>query len=406
MAILIVEHNGTVEGASLNGRVLIGRRASNHVVLDHPDVSRIHAWIDTAGRQFCLTDAGSRTGTFLNGHRVTAKVPLKHGDRITLGPAALTFRADASLPAGVSRLDFAPRAAVAADDGILFDCACGAPLWVPASFAGKTGMCRFCGTAVTLPPPGGRVDGGAAANPRGITTAPAPGAAPAARANAEAAPPAVPTRAPAPPAPLQGAGTAVTPAGAAAVAPTRAAAAATATCGACQSTITPGEAFATCPACGLTFHADCWAENYGCSAYGCSQVNALLPKTPLAETAAPGDTDPPPAAGAAAARLDETDGGDAGGAARAEQVPRAYLLLAGSVIGLIAGAFTFGVPALVALVAGLAYLRRGSPAGSGAARHRGVAWAAVLLAVVGAGVGAAVSYVWWLGGGGGEGTAL
>ena len=96
-----------VEGASLSGRVLIGRRPSNHVVVDDPAVSRIHAWIDTADRQFCITDAGSRTGTFVNGQRVDgSKVPLRHGDRITVGPASLIFRADGSLPAGVSQLNF------------------------------------------------------------------------------------------------------------------------------------------------------------------------------------------------------------------------------------------------------------------------------------------------------------
>src|SRR5690349_14994873 len=106
MAILIVEHNGTVEGASLSGRVLIGRRGSNHVVVDDPAVSRIHAWIDTANDDFTLTDAGSRSGTFVNGERVEAKVALSHGDRITVGPASLIFRSDGSLPAGVSQLDF------------------------------------------------------------------------------------------------------------------------------------------------------------------------------------------------------------------------------------------------------------------------------------------------------------
>src|SRR5687768_1176435 len=102
MAILIVEHKGTVEGASLSGRVLIGRRANNHVVVSDPAVSRIHAWIDTAGQQYCLTDAGSRTGTFVNGQRVANRVALRHGDRINIGPASLTFRTDTSLPAGVS----------------------------------------------------------------------------------------------------------------------------------------------------------------------------------------------------------------------------------------------------------------------------------------------------------------
>jgi hypothetical protein len=383
MAILIVEHNGTVEGASLNGRVLIGRRPSNHVVVDHPDVSRIHAWIDTAGRQVCLTDAGSRTGTFVNGHRVAAKVPLKHGDRITLGPAALTFRADASLPAGVSAAAFAPRGPDA--DGLLFDCTCGAPLWVPSAFAGKTGTCRFCNALVAVP-------GGSAAVP--------------AAAKRVAALPANPTYAASPSTAAPAAPAAPRPASAAVETPITVATAATDTCGACQSTIAVGEHLTTCPACGLTFHADCWAENFGCSAYGCSQANVLLPKTPLAKADAPGDTAADPAAvdGIADAQPDD----DAVPDPRADGdggVPREYLLLAASLAGLLAGAFTFGVPALLALVAAAVYLKRAGArdnrdAGVGhrGAGHRGVAWAAILLAVVGVGAGVVISYVWWLGG--------
>lgn len=350
MAILIVEHNGTVEGASLSGRVLIGRRSSNHVVVNHPDVSRIHAWIDTAGRQFCVTDAGSRTGTFVNGRRVTAKAPLEHGDRITLGPAALTFRADTSLPTGVSQLELAPRAPDG--DGLLFDCTCGAPLWAPSAFAGKTGQCRFCDAVVDVP---GQSAAAPAAAKRVVTL----------------------------------------PAGAALVAApapgrTIVASIATDTCGACQSTIAVGEQFTTCPACRLTLHADCWAENYGCSAYGCSQVNILLPasENPLAKTAPAGDTAEAQAEGGMAPGDDDVEAGEA----EAEAVPPEYLLLAGSVVGLLAGALTFGVPSLLALAAALAFVRRGG------VRHRGVAWGAMLLALFGVGVGVVVSCVWWLGG--------
>lgn len=350
MAILIVEHNGTVEGASLSGRVLIGRRSSNHVIVNHPDVSRIHAWIDTAGRQFCVTDAGSRTGTFVNGRRVTAKVSLEHGDRITLGPAALTFRADTSLPAGVCPLNCEPLAPDG--DGLLFDCTCGAPLGVPSIFAGKTGQGGFRDAVVDVPGQSGAVPAAA----KRVVTLPA-GAAPAA----------------------------VETPGRTIVATT-----ATDTCGACQSTIAVGEQLTTCPACGLTLHADCWAENYGCSAYGCSQVNILLPasENPLAKTAPVGDTSQVPAASEVTAGDDDVQTGEA----LAEPVPPEYLLLAGSVVGLLAGALTFGVPALLALAAALAFVRRDG------VRHRGVAWTAVLLALAGVGVGVVVSCVWWLGG--------
>ena len=425
MAILIVEHNGTLEGASLSGRILIGRRASNHVVIDHPAVSRIHAWIDTADRQFCITDAGSRTGTFVNGLRVEGgKLPLHHGDRITVGPASLIFRTDASLPAGVSQLNFGDRAAgesggttsrnnppdakangrglanrvdsaaanistpspasPARDDGILFECAgCHAPLWVSAAFAGRLGKCRFCGASVQVPQRPGVVgtDGF-------VMTAAPPASGPATSPKPYSPSPQANPTVPSPPS--------TGPAGAVPAAPAEA-------CGACQSPIAPGESSTTCPACGLTFHADCWAENYGCSAYGCSQVNALLPK---GEAVAPGnsveregaDLDPSVTAQTTHEAASSDD------AENAPKVTVEYALLAGSVVGVVLGALTFGVPALLACAAALVYISR--------LRRRGmrrtprVVLAAGLLAFAGAVAGAAVSYVWWVGGTGDGNAAL
>src|SRR5688572_3964792 len=49
-------------------------------------------------------------------------------------------------------------------------------------------------------------------------------------------------------------------------------------CGICQSSIFPDENVTVCSSCGLTFHAECWTENWGCAAYGCEQVNALKPR--------------------------------------------------------------------------------------------------------------------------------
>src|SRR6266576_1545183 len=57
-------------------------------------------------------------------------------------------------------------------------------------------------------------------------------------------------------------------------------------CGICQSAIQAGEETQTCSSCGLSFHVECWQENWGCSAYGCSQVNALKPAGADAPSAA------------------------------------------------------------------------------------------------------------------------
>jgi predicted RNA-binding Zn-ribbon protein involved in translation (DUF1610 family) len=46
-------------------------------------------------------------------------------------------------------------------------------------------------------------------------------------------------------------------------------------CSICQTTLIAGEVVLACPSCGLPFHAECWDENRGCSAYGCQ----CAPKT-------------------------------------------------------------------------------------------------------------------------------
>src|SRR3954469_19158064 len=94
MALLIVEHHGTRRMAPLARRILIGRRTGNHVVINDRAVSMIHAWIDKRGEECVLTDTGSRTGTFVNGKRITRPLPLVDGDVITVGPATLTFDAN------------------------------------------------------------------------------------------------------------------------------------------------------------------------------------------------------------------------------------------------------------------------------------------------------------------------
>src|SRR5437763_261566 len=40
-------------------------------------------------------------------------------------------------------------------------------------------------------------------------------------------------------------------------------------CSICQTGIIAGERVLECSFCGLPFHAECWDENRGCSAYGC-----------------------------------------------------------------------------------------------------------------------------------------
>jgi hypothetical protein len=167
MPILIVEYPGPRRGAKLPPRVLVGRRSMNHLVVDHPDVSRMHAWIDRVGGDFVLTDMRSRTGTTVNGRRLPRSRALVDGDVIAVGPTKLTFLAADRLPAGVEPFEI-PRLPVVShrDVGVRFDCPhCRAPMWAAPQFAGHFGSCVYCGEEFTVPGGPAGPDGLAVATP-------------------------------------------------------------------------------------------------------------------------------------------------------------------------------------------------------------------------------------------------
>jgi hypothetical protein len=66
-------------------------RAEADVALRHAGISRAHARIGREGERFWVEDAGSRNGTFLDGLRVAARIPvppkgaLRLGDTCTVG---------------------------------------------------------------------------------------------------------------------------------------------------------------------------------------------------------------------------------------------------------------------------------------------------------------------------------
>ena len=76
----------------LKERCVIGRQPDNDVVIDLPVLSRRHALIAADGGGYSLSDLHSRNGTYVNGAAVARPVPLRDGDEVRLGPAALRFR--------------------------------------------------------------------------------------------------------------------------------------------------------------------------------------------------------------------------------------------------------------------------------------------------------------------------
>ena len=189
MPLLIVEYPGPRRGAKMPPRVLIGRRSMNHLVIDHADVSRMHAWIDRVDGKFVLTDMRSRTATTVNGRVLPRSRALVDGDVIAIGPAKLTFLAGDDLPAGVEPFEIPRLPAISRRDvGVRFDCPhCRAPMWAAPQFAMHLGSCVYCGEefvvptgpagpdglafATTVPPPAiSTVTASVAATPPGAAT--------------------------------------------------------------------------------------------------------------------------------------------------------------------------------------------------------------------------------------------
>ncbi len=62
------------------------------LVLPDPTVSRIHAVLDSVGRNWLVRDLGSRNGTSVGGERLAGQRLLRDGDELQLGRTRLVFR--------------------------------------------------------------------------------------------------------------------------------------------------------------------------------------------------------------------------------------------------------------------------------------------------------------------------
>jgi hypothetical protein len=367
MAILLVDHKGQHRAAILPARVLIGRRSMNNLVIEDPAISRMHAWIDRQGNASYLTDMRSRTGTRINGRPATQQQRLHDGDIIEIGPVRLRFFESDVIPGGIDWFEIpAEGTPTERDPGIRFDCPhCQSPMWASLQFAGHKGECTYCGEPFVVPAVGEHARSLNAMVPSAApVTAAVSGnghshaaTALAGRTGAEdfvgrrdwsrrpATTPAVEKE------------------------PARAH-----KCGVCQSNILPLEASTTCPSCGLHFHEECWQENYGCSAYGCSQVNVLKPPEVEAREQAAADAE------AAAAIADDEP---------PPRTPWEFILLGVSAIAVIISAVSFGGASLLTFLAsvGLFFRTRAD-----SRRKSGALFGAIALSVVGMATGAGVSY--------------
>lgn len=83
----------------------IGRRSDNHIVIDDPRVSRVHAQMRAMKGRYVIFDLDSRGGTFLNGEQIHHS-PLEPGDVVSLSGVPLVYGQD---PIGLGETqDFIP----------------------------------------------------------------------------------------------------------------------------------------------------------------------------------------------------------------------------------------------------------------------------------------------------------
>ena len=73
------------------GRISVGRRADNDVVLAESSVSSMHAWIIGEAGSWRVMNMLSTNGTFVNDEKVH-EAELHDGDRLRIGSVELVFR--------------------------------------------------------------------------------------------------------------------------------------------------------------------------------------------------------------------------------------------------------------------------------------------------------------------------
>ena len=74
-----------------DGMIIIGRDPLCDMQLQWKAVSRYHARIMKIAEWYEISDAGSRSGTFVNGEKIADRVTLNDGDRIQISDDVFLF---------------------------------------------------------------------------------------------------------------------------------------------------------------------------------------------------------------------------------------------------------------------------------------------------------------------------
>jgi pSer/pThr/pTyr-binding forkhead associated (FHA) protein len=110
IALTVVDAFGRERQVAVRSRRFnIGRSPDNDLVIDDPGISRRHSLIECFEGVIQISDCGSQQGTYVNGRQVVGAVPLKDGDRISIGPTSdIRIHITAKIPVSTPSLSQTP----------------------------------------------------------------------------------------------------------------------------------------------------------------------------------------------------------------------------------------------------------------------------------------------------------
>ena len=74
--------------------VIVGLDPGADVCLDDSSVGHYQCMIDHSDGELMVWDLGTKAGTFVNGHRVSPKLPLRPGDELAFGKSRFVVHYD------------------------------------------------------------------------------------------------------------------------------------------------------------------------------------------------------------------------------------------------------------------------------------------------------------------------
>jgi NADH:ubiquinone reductase (H+-translocating) len=83
--ILVAEDNRALRHPLTDGKLIVGSHLENALRIDDPDVSRRHTQLVIRNGRVTVSDLNSRSGTFVNGRRLSGPAPLRPGDELRVG---------------------------------------------------------------------------------------------------------------------------------------------------------------------------------------------------------------------------------------------------------------------------------------------------------------------------------